>query len=97
MILEILSKISSELLLSLYPVFVKFINLPIGIQMWCRFLTYMVISSFFVNWNFIIKTIFTKYGFIFLESGTYINNIAESKRYDQQFFAIYKNNKNHKK
>ena len=62
MILEILSKISSELLLSLYPVFVKFINLPIGIQMWCRFLTYMVISSFFVNWNFIIKTIFTKYG-----------------------------------
>jgi len=62
MILEILSKISSELLLSLYPVFVKFINLPIGIQMWCRFLTYMFISSFFVNWNFIIKTIFTKYG-----------------------------------
>ena len=38
MILEILGKITSELLLSLYPVFVKFINLPIGIQMWCIFL-----------------------------------------------------------
>jgi ubiquinone/menaquinone biosynthesis C-methylase UbiE len=46
-----------------------------------------------MEWEFI----FTKYGFIFLEYGTYINNIAESKRYDQQFFAIYKNNKNYKK
>jgi len=33
--------------------------------MWTRFLTYMVISSFFVNWKFIINNIFTKYS-IFL-------------------------------
>jgi drug/metabolite transporter (DMT)-like permease len=62
MILQIVSKIISESLLSLYPVFVKLINLPIGIQLWSRFFIYTVISSFFVNWNFIKNTILSKYG-----------------------------------
>ena len=62
MILQIVSKIISESLLSLYPVFVKLINLPIGIQLWSRFFIYTVISSFFVNWTFIKNTILSKYG-----------------------------------
>lgn len=64
MILQIISKIISESLLSLYPVFVKLINLPIGIQLWSRFFIYMIISSFFVNWNFIKNTILSKYGIL---------------------------------
>lgn len=58
MYLEILSKIITESLLSLYPIFVKYINLSMGLQMWSRFFTYVLISSFFIDYNFIIKTIF---------------------------------------
>jgi len=45
----ILSKVLSESLLSLYPVFVKNINLPIETQMWSRFFTYTIISFFFID------------------------------------------------
>ena len=62
MYLEILSKIIAESLLSLYPIFVKYINLSIGLQMWSRFFTYVLISSFFIDYNFIIRSIFSKYG-----------------------------------
>jgi ubiquinone/menaquinone biosynthesis C-methylase UbiE len=41
-----------------------------------------------MEWEFIMD----KNGFKLLSSGTYINNISESKRYDQQFYSIYKNN-----
>lgn len=51
MILEIFSKIASESLLSLYPVFVKHIRLDIALQLWSRFFTYACISAFFVDWN----------------------------------------------
>ena len=46
-------------------------------------------SRYFNNmeWEFIMN----KNEFKLLDSGTYINNISESKRYDQQFYAIYKN------
>ena len=64
MYIQILSKILSESLLSLYPIFVKYINLPIGIQLWSRFFTYVIISCLFVNWSFIIKNLFSKYGII---------------------------------
>ena len=64
MYIQILSKILSESLLSLYPIFVKYINLPIGIQLWSRFFTYVIVSCFFVNWSFIIKSLFSKYGII---------------------------------
>jgi drug/metabolite transporter (DMT)-like permease len=60
--LEIISKILSESLLSLYPVFVKNINIPLHLQLWSRFITYIFISGFFVNWDFITKTLFSKKG-----------------------------------
>jgi drug/metabolite transporter (DMT)-like permease len=60
MFIEVLSKIISESLLSLYPIFVKFINLPIELQLWTRFFIYSLISCFFVDWSFIIQNIFTK-------------------------------------
>ncbi len=59
MIYEIISKLLSESLLSLYPVFVKLINLPIGIQLWSRFFTYILISLFFVNIKFIYQYLFS--------------------------------------
>lgn len=58
-ILAIYSKIISESLLSLYPIFVKKINLPVGIQLWIRLITYVMISLFFVNYNWISGNIFT--------------------------------------
>ena len=60
MLYEIISKLVSESLLSLYPIFVKLTNLPISIQLWSRFFTYILISLFFVNISFIYKNIFTK-------------------------------------
>lgn len=62
MYLEILSKIISESLLSLYPIFVKYINLNFWLQIWSRFFVYVFISGFFINWNFIFNNIFSKYG-----------------------------------
>ena len=53
MILYILSKLLSESLLSLYPIFVKFINIPLELQLWSRFLTYILFSSFFINFDFV--------------------------------------------
>ena len=46
-------------------------------------------SRYFNNmeWEFVMN----KNEFKLLDSETYINNITESKRYDQQFYAIYKN------
>jgi drug/metabolite transporter (DMT)-like permease len=83
--LHIISKIMSEALLSLYPVFVKHIDLPIQTQMWSRFFTYSFFSMFFIDktivslitsWNGILLMIvtmihvFVSYqGFLLLESG----------------------------
>jgi drug/metabolite transporter (DMT)-like permease len=64
MYLEIITKIISESLLSLYPLFVKYINIPIGIQLWSRFFTYVIVSLFFINIPFIFKNIFTKSGIL---------------------------------
>jgi drug/metabolite transporter (DMT)-like permease len=55
MLLEILSKVLSESLLSLYPIFVKYIHLPLELQLWSRFFSYLFISAFFINWKFILK------------------------------------------
>ena len=81
----ILGKVISESLLSLYPVFVKNINLPIETQMWSRFFTYTLISLFFIDKSILelltsypgillmIVTIIHVYvsyqGFLLLESG----------------------------
>jgi drug/metabolite transporter (DMT)-like permease len=58
----IISKLISESLLSLYPIFVQKINLPIDMQMWTRYITYIVISLFFINYAFVSKTILTYEG-----------------------------------
>lgn len=60
MYIEIISKILSESLLSLYPIFVKYINISIGLQIWSRFITYFFISSFFIDWTFIFTNLLSK-------------------------------------
>ena len=59
MFLEILSKLASESLLSLYPIFVKKIGISSSLQLWTRLITYVLISVFFVNWAFIKSSIFS--------------------------------------
>jgi drug/metabolite transporter (DMT)-like permease len=59
MFLEILSKLASESLLSLYPIFVKKIRISSSLQLWTRLITYVLISVFFVNWAFIKSSIFS--------------------------------------
>ena len=58
----IASKLLAESLLSLYPVFVKTINLSFGLQLWSRFFTYVAISMFFVDGDFIYNHLFSKNG-----------------------------------
>lgn len=53
MFYEIASKLLSESLLSLYPVIVKNIAIPIEMQLWSRFFTYVVISIFFIDNSYI--------------------------------------------
>jgi drug/metabolite transporter (DMT)-like permease len=62
MILEIISKLASESLLSLYPIFVKNIGLPLSLQTWSRCFSYAVISGFFIDYSFVFKTLFTYNG-----------------------------------
>ena len=64
LVLPVISKLLSESLLSLYPVFVKNINLPLTIQLLSRVVIYVVISAFFCNYSFIFKNVFSKYGII---------------------------------
>ncbi len=62
--LPILSKLGSESLLSLYPVFVKNINLPISIQLLSRVVIYTLIAGFLCNFTFIREHIFTVMGLL---------------------------------
>jgi len=64
MILEILSKLASESLLSLYPVFVKNIGLPLSIQTWSRCFSYAIISSFFIDYSFVLNSIMSRSGIL---------------------------------
>ena len=64
MILGIASKLVAESLLSLYPTFVKNINLAIGLQLWSRCFAYIMISALFIDWPFIWKHIFGYNGLI---------------------------------
>jgi drug/metabolite transporter (DMT)-like permease len=59
MFLEIVSKLVSESLLSLYPIFVKKIGISSSLQLWTRLITYVLISVFFVNWSFIKSSLFS--------------------------------------
>lgn len=62
MYLYIFSKLLSESLLSFYPIFVKIINISLDLQLWSRFITYIVISAFFIDFNFIYENLFSKSG-----------------------------------
>ena len=64
MLLEVGTKILSESLLSLYPIFVKYINIQISLQLWSRFATYIFISFFFINYKYIFNSLFTKDGLL---------------------------------
>ena len=55
-------KVLSESLLSLYPVFVKNIGVALPLQMWTRFVAYVGIAAFFVNYSFIKEHMFSKWG-----------------------------------
>lgn len=57
--IPIYSKLVSETLLSLYPVFVKKISLPIDLQLFTRLITYVLISLFFINYSWIASNIFS--------------------------------------
>jgi drug/metabolite transporter (DMT)-like permease len=57
MFIQVLSKITSESLLSLYPIFVKKIGISSTLQLWSRLITYVAISAFFVDWSFIKSSI----------------------------------------
>lgn len=59
MFLEIVSKLVSESLLSLYPIFVKKIGISSSLQLWTRLTTYVSIATFFVNWSFIKSSLLT--------------------------------------
>jgi len=64
MYLEIVSKLVAESLLSFYSIFVKKINVPIILQIWSRFFTYVTISAFFIDWNFVSKNILSINGLL---------------------------------
>lgn len=57
--IPIYSKLVSESLLSLYPVFVKKISIPLDLQLWTRLITYVIISLFFINLSWVVPNIFT--------------------------------------
>jgi drug/metabolite transporter (DMT)-like permease len=64
MVIEILSKLLSESLLSLYPVFVKYIGIPLHLQLWSRFFTYSIISILFVNYSYLVENLFSTTGLL---------------------------------
>jgi len=64
MLYEIISKLASESLLSLYPIFVKNIGLPLLLQTWSRCFSYAFISAFFIDYSFILKTLATSSGIL---------------------------------
>ena len=78
MYLEIISKLLGESLLSFYSIFVKKINVDLILQVWSRFFAYVIISSLFVDWGFIYKSITSIYGLLL--SATTILHVYSSYR-----------------
>lgn len=64
MYLAIFSKLLAESLLSFYSIFVKKITVDLTMQIWSRFFTYFIISAFFVDWDFIRKSIVSAQGLL---------------------------------
>lgn len=61
---EIIIKILSESLLSLYPVFVKNIDLALDLQVWSRFFSYVIISGFFIDYKYVYENLLSKNGLL---------------------------------
>ena len=61
---EALIKIISESLLALYPVFVKNIDLALDLQVWSRFFSYVIVSGFFIDYNYVYNNVFSKNGLL---------------------------------
>ena len=59
MLTPVLSMLTSESLLSLYPIFVKKIGLSLVHQVWTRLLAYVAMSAIFVDWGFIKSAFFS--------------------------------------
>ena len=64
MIYEIVGKLLSESLLSLYPVFVKNIGLPLTLQTWSRCFSYALISGFFIDYQFVYRALTSSSGIL---------------------------------
>ena len=64
MIQEIIGKLASESLLSLYPTIVKNINIPFELKLWTRFIPYTLISLLFIDFKFVKENLFSKNGFL---------------------------------
>ena len=62
--LAALSKVIAECALSLYPVFVRNIGVPLKLQMWSRFFAYIAISFFFIDHTFVKRVLFSKEGLL---------------------------------
>jgi drug/metabolite transporter (DMT)-like permease len=59
MLSAILSKLLSESLLSLHPIMIKYIKLDLLTKLWDRTSIFILISLFFINWDFILNNLFT--------------------------------------
>lgn len=57
MLIPVISKLISESLLSLYPIFVKKIGISLTLQMWTRVVAYVAIAAIFVDWSFLKSSI----------------------------------------
>ena len=64
MITEVISKITSESLLSLYPSIVKNINIPFEMKLWTRFVPYSLISLLFIDYKFVKENLLSKAGLL---------------------------------
>jgi len=81
MITEIISKITSESLLSLYPTIVKNIDIPFDMKLWTRFVPYSLISLLFIDYKFVKENLFSKAGLL-LSFVTIIHIITSYKGFE---------------
>lgn len=64
MIPEVISKITAESLLSLYPTIVKNIDIPFEMKLLTRFVPYSLISLLFIDYKFIKENLLSKAGLL---------------------------------
>ena len=72
MIPEVISKITSEALLSLYPTIVKNIDIPFDMKLLSRFVSYSLISILFVDISSLKRTCLVKPDYYYLLSQLFI-------------------------